>query len=377
VDEFKKSFKLLCPGPVNVWPEIASALTEYEFCHREEEFSALFESVQRNALAVAGIREPDKYTALLVTGSGTAGNESVLNSVVDTDDVVVVMANGEFGERLGAISKTYNPKTEVIEHAWGELYDLERFEARLAQGDVKLVAMVHHETSTGFLNPVEDVGAICHKYGVRLFLDAVSSFSADRLDLEASHVTFMTTSSGKALASYPGVALLIGVRAAFEALSEHPARNHYLDLRRYYAFSEKYQQTPNTPAVPLILSLNRALELALREGREERLARLEAYANHVRKRCAERGLETLNPLRKLSNAVTSVRIPSGVAFEDIRLGLRAEGFVIYGGKGPFQNEIFQVATFGNIDLDIIDEFFDALDRVLDAAVTDLRALAGQ
>lgn len=377
MDEFKKSFKLLCPGPVNVWPEIAEAFTEFEFCHREEEFSALFEAVQRNTLTVAGIREPENYTVLLVTGSGTAGNESVLNSVVDTDDVVVVLANGEFGERLGAISKTYNPKTELLEHAWGELYDLERFEARMAQGDVKLVAMVHHETSTGFLNPVEEVGAICHKHGVRLFLDAVSSFSADRLDLEASHVTFMSTSSGKALASYPGIALIIGERAALEALSEHPPRNHYLDLRRYYAFSEKYQQTPNTPAVPLILSLNRALELALREGREERLARLEAYAKHVRKRCTERGLETLNPERKLSNAVTSVRIPSGVAFEDIRLGLREEGYVIYGGKGPFQNEIFQVATFGNLDLDVIDEFFESLDRVLVSAAPNVHALGGR
>ncbi|MFT7580256.1 MAG: 2-aminoethylphosphonate-pyruvate transaminase, partial [Myxococcota bacterium] len=224
--DFEKSFHLLCPGPVNVRPEVARALTAYEFCHREEEFSALLDDTIKNALAVCDA-DPAMYGAVVVTGSGTAGNEAVLSSVVGPDETVLVLTNGEFGERLANISKIYND-TVVIDHAWGEPLDLERLVTELHGRSVGLVAMVHHETSTGVLNPVEAIGEICELHGVRLFADMVSSYSADPVDLSSGAITFMTTSSGKAIAAYPGLALVIGRRDAFEALASLPVTNHYL-----------------------------------------------------------------------------------------------------------------------------------------------------
>lgn len=374
MDAYGKSYHLLCPGPVNVRPEVAAALTSWEFCHREEEFSALLENVQRQALEVAGVRNPEAWAAVVVTGSGTAGNESVLATVVPDGGRVLVLANGEFGERLFRVSSVYND-TVVLEHDWAEPLDLERLAGMLREQEFSLVAMVHHETSSGVLNPVEDVGALCRAHGVRLFVDMVSSYSADPLDFEACGVTFASTSSGKALASYPGLALVMGRRDAFEALGELRPRNHYLNLYRYYAFLRDKAQTPNTPAVPLILALDRALSLALAEGMPERLERLAHLAAHVRRRACERGLRLLVEDQPLSNVVTSVMLPAGVDFERFRLALREEGFVVYGGKGPFDGRLFQVSTIGDVDEALVDAFFEAVDRVLRliAAPTRLHA----
>ncbi|MFT7581504.1 MAG: 2-aminoethylphosphonate-pyruvate transaminase, partial [Myxococcota bacterium] len=314
------------------------------------------------------------YGAVVVTGSGTAGNEAVLSSVVGPDETVLVLTNGEFGERLANISKIYND-TVVIEHAWGEPLDLERLVTELHGRSVGLVAMVHHETSTGVLNPVEAIGELCELHGVRLFADMVSSYSADPVDLSSGAITFMTTSSGKAIAAYPGLALVIGRRDAFEALASLPVTNHYLSLYRHYVFAEEKRQTPNTPAVPLILALNKALELALAEGRDGRMRRLAKLANHVRRSAKDRGLSLLIEDQPLSNVLTSIRVPAGIAFEPLRNALREWGFVIYGGKGPLTGQIVQISTISDVDTALLDRFFAALDMVLASVRAAPRSMA--
>lgn len=344
-------------------PEVAEALTSYEFGHREEELSALLETLRTNVLAVGGL-DPERYTAVVLTGSGTAANESVLSSVVGDDDTVLVIENGEFGERLAKISRVYGHETITVTHAWGEAVDLDRVARAIETHAPDLVVMVHHETSTGMLNPVEQVGALVRTHGTRLFVDAVSSFSADALDVEAANITFLSTSSGKAIGSYPGLSLVIGTHDAFRALQGKAPRCHYLDLNRYYEFAVHKRQTPNTPAVPLMLALNRALELALEEGIEQRQSRLRALSEHVRGRLREIGLRPLLETEPLSNVLTSVLLPEGVSFEAFREALREHDFVIYGGKGPFEGRMFQVSTIGAVDDELLDRFFVAARRVL-------------
>jgi 2-aminoethylphosphonate-pyruvate transaminase len=356
---FERSFDLLCPGPVNVHPEVASALASFEFGHREEELSWLLDDLRRNFLAVAGV-DAERYTAVFLTGSGTSANESVLASAVGEGETVLVIQNGEFGERLETISRIYNERTICVRHDWGERVDLGRVAEALSQNDVDVVVMVHHETSTGMLNPVEEVGHLVHQQGARFFVDAVSSFSADAVDIERAHVTFLTTSSGKAIGSYPGLAVVLGDHQAFRALGGRSPRCHYLDLYRYYEFAEHRVQTPNTPAVPLMLALNRSLELIRKEGMQARLERLAGLAAHVRRRAREHDLEIVVESGPRSNVLTSIFLPDDLPFEQFRQALREHGFVIYGGKGPYEDRMFQVSTIGALDIRLIDEFFMAL-----------------
>jgi len=363
VDEYKKRYSLLCPGPVNVSPRVLAAMQAYEIGHREPEFSTLLKEVRRNLIAVAGLNS-EEYSCVVITGSGSAGNEAVLSSAITATQQVLSLSNGEFGRRLGDIASIYNPNCMRQEQEWGSALDLERLENTLKSQRIDWITMVHHETSTGELQPVAEVGALCKKYHVKLFVDAVSSFMADRIDIAACNINFITSSSGKALGMPPGLALVIGKKSDFEALAQNPPRNYYLNLARHYEYHESCAQTPNTPAINLFIALNEALRQVLEEGVIERFQRQAAKVQLLRSKLADHGLELNNPKAELSNAVSSVKLPLGTNFERLRNDLRADNFVVYSGKGPLLGKIAQISTMGAIDESVIEDFIDSLLQAL-------------
>jgi len=138
-------YTLLCPGPVNIPAEAAKAYSDCAISHREESFSTLLQTVQNDMLHIAGISSVSEYAALLITGSGTAANESVLASGTAAETTVIVLSNGEFGQRLAKISAVYNHTIEIKSN-WGEELDLELLRNVLSSTALPvLVAMVHHE----------------------------------------------------------------------------------------------------------------------------------------------------------------------------------------------------------------------------------------
>lgn len=361
--DYAKQYRLMCPGPVNVSDRVLSVMTKVEIGHREEEFSVLLREIHRNWLTIMGLPD-DKYAFVAISGSGSSANEAVLTSAIGADDVVLSLATGEFGRRLGDISKIYNPHTICHHQDWATPLDLDAVENILRSQHVDWVTMVHHETSTGELQPVEKVGALCEKYGARLFVDAVSSFMADPLDLQAAHVSIMTTSSGKAIGMTPGLGLVVGERAVFERAASLPVRNYYLSLARHYDFYQRLGQTPNTPAILLFVALNEALRIILEEGVQNRFAFQAAKAARLREGLSGMGLKLIHPDHVLSNAVSSVLLPEGLDFETLRQGLREKGFIVYSGKGPLKGKIFQISTMGAVDLFDVDDLLAAIHDVI-------------
>jgi 2-aminoethylphosphonate-pyruvate transaminase len=317
--------------------------------------------VQRDLLFIAGVHTVEAYSALIITGSGTAANEAVLTSGVPPDALVIVLSNGEFGERLAELSRIYNP-TEVISSEWGEDLDLVQLERLLANTPQALIAMVHHETSTGLLNPIGQVGSLCKRYGAKLFVDAVSSFAADPISLENSGITFLSTSSGKAIASYPGLSFVLGKNKDFAKLGDYPVKNHYLNLYRYFQASTKDRQTPNTPAVSLIATLHESLQEICSEGLSQRYRRLCDLASYMRAALAARDL--YKPVAKTQSVIlTNAFMPDKMTFADLQLRLKEKGFVIYDAKGPLRGRFFQVSIIGDITIADIDRFFVAFDSI--------------
>lgn len=354
---------LLSPGPINVTPAVSRGLTSEEICHREVEFEVLLRGVSGRLLEVAGL-DATSHAAVVVTGSGSAANESVLSSVVPRGGRVLVISNGEFGERLAITSEIFQT-TDSIRHGWNERIDLARVEEALSANHYDLVAMVHHETSSGRLNPVEAVAALCQKHNTQLFVDAVSSFSADELNLKAPGISFMTTSAGKALAAYPGVSVVIGRISAFDALENVRAHSQYLDLHRHYCKLRDKSQTPNTPAVPLFLALDAALVEVLTEGTDVRMARLRHFQRIVRKNLQLAGFTPLlSAAEPQSCLLTTAWIPDGVGYDALKAGLREEGYIVYGGKGEYEGRVIQVATLGTVDEAVLTRFFVALNKVM-------------
>ena len=176
-------YLLFTPGPVNVAQNVREAICKEDICHRETDFDCLLQSIENKLLKLFEIKNIADYRAVVITGSGTAANESILSSVVG-DNNILILSNGEFGERLHNTSKIHNKNTFLLEFGWGKSLDLEKIEAYLKKHEIDVVAMVHHETSSGMLNPLEKVGALSKANGAMFIVDCVSSAGAEVIDLE-------------------------------------------------------------------------------------------------------------------------------------------------------------------------------------------------
>ena len=356
-------FRLMCPGPINVSNRVSEAMISSEIGHRESEFSALLLNIKKNCLSLMRL-DPEIYSMVVITGSGSAANEAVICSALQPQDHILSLVTGEFGRRLSEISAIYNPNTDALVQDWATPLDLEKVEQMLKDGHYDWVTMVHHETSTGELQPVKAVGALCKKYGAKLFVDAVSSFMVDPLDLNECNITFMSTSSGKGIGMGPGLSLVVGRIAEFEKLSTYPVRNYYLSLARHYNFYINKLQTPNTPGITLFIALNEALKIITEEGVDNRYQFQAHKARYFRDGLKSLGLRLLHPDHVLSNAVSSICLPDSMSFATLRNHLRERGFIVYGGKGPLADKIFQVSTMGAVTCDDIQDLLDALTDAL-------------
>lgn len=359
---------LFTPGPVTVADNVRRAVAGVDICHREVEFERILNSVVLRLLDLFEIREQVAYQAVVITGSGTAANEAMLSSVVG-DQNILVLANGEFGERLHAISAIHNQHTSILSFPWGEPLDLVVVHDYLEHHQVDVIALAHHETSSGMLNPLEAIGALALANGSMLLVDCVSSAGAERIDMERDHIAFCSSSSSKAIGSYPGLSFVIGRSAEFEKLRDLPAKTTYLDLFKFYEFATGRLQTPNTPAIGLFYALDQALANILGETVVNRRAKILRTATTLREGMLELGLTFLLDTEDMCSVVTTVHLPPGVDIDRFRLELRRRSIIIYEGKGPLKGLVFQVGNIGELSARDVSRFL----RVLRETLTDLQA----
>src|SRR5213079_890281 len=175
---------LLNPGPVNVSPRVTAALARGDLCHREPEYGDLQASIRSRLLRA--FAPGGGFTAVLITGSGTAALEAAVTSVLSARGRLVVVSNGVYGERIAAMAAAARLPHTVVEGAWTEPPDLAAVERALRAPDVEAVAVVHHETTTGLLNPVAELGRLARAHGKLVLVDSVSGLAGDALDLEAA-----------------------------------------------------------------------------------------------------------------------------------------------------------------------------------------------
>ena len=338
---------LFTPGPVNVTENVRSAIGKEDICHREIEFDGLLLSIENKLLSLFQIRNNDKYRAIVITGSGTAANEAMLCSVVGEKNILI-LSNGEFGERLHAISKIHNANTFLLEFPWGTPLDLGIIDDFLQRQHIDIIAMVHHETSSGMLNSLKDIGALSKSNGALFVADCVSSAGAEPIDMERDNIGFCSSSSSKAIGSYAGLSFVIGETGEFENLKSLPVKSAYLNLYKFYDFIKNHSQTPNTPAVPLFYALEQALTNILKEGVAARHAKIKRKATLLRKGMSKLGLSFLLDPKDMCSVLTTVFIPPHISIGHFRQKLREKSIIIYEGKGCFKGRVFQVGNIGEL-----------------------------
>ena len=343
----KNKYLLFTPGPVNVAKNVRSSMGKSDICHRESDFEDLLLSVENKLMKLFEIKNVNNYSAVFISGSGTAANEAILSSVVGNKNILV-LSNGEFGERLHSISQIHNVNTYLLEFPWGKKFDLEVIDSFVKKNKIDIIAMVHHETSSGMLNSMGDIGSLSKSNGSILFVDCVSSAGAETIDMEKDNIAFCSSSSSKAIGSYAGLSFVIGETVEFEKLKNLPVKTSYLNLYKFYQFSKNKLQTPNTPAIPLFFALEQALANILLEGVANRHAKIRRKAKLLRQGMLKLGLNFLLDQKEMSSVLTNVFIPININFKNFRQKLREEMIIIYEGKGCFKDRIFQVGNIGEL-----------------------------
>jgi 2-aminoethylphosphonate-pyruvate transaminase len=350
---------LLNPGPVTLSERVRRSLLNPDLCHREPEFFDLQEQLRSGLLAVHAL-DPAQWSAVLMTGSGTAAVDSMMASLPPRDARVLVLENGVYGERITQMCAQYGIAHETLAGAWLAGPDLDALATRLARGAFTHLAAVHHETTTGRLTDLPAIGRLCAAQGVQLLLDGVSSFGAEAIDFADPGLTAVAGTANKCLHGVPGVSFVITRRAALDhALS----RTFYLDLGRLARLQDQ-RNTPFTPAVQVYYGLREALhEYQEQGGRTARFERYAALAEQVRAGLAQLGIEALLPARESSVVLRAYHLPRAVSYPVLHDALKADGFVIYAGQGDLARTLFRISTMGEIAPDDIRRLLESFRRI--------------
>ncbi|GJG98786.1 2-aminoethylphosphonate aminotransferase [Cupriavidus pauculus] len=333
---------LLNPGPVTLSERVRQSLLQTDLCHRESEFFDLQDEARQRLLGIYGL-DPAAWTAVLMTGSGTAALESMIAGLVPAQGKLLIVQNGVYGERIAQIATQYQIPHTVVKHDWTEAPDLARIDAALAADKaITHLAVIQHETTTGRLNDLPAIDKLCQARGIRLLADTVSSFGAEAIDF-SGNIDAVAATANKCLHGVPGAAFVIVRRAA---LAQAVSRTYYLDIARY-AKQQDQRNTPFTPSVHAFYALVEALrEHADEGGWQARHQRYAALAEEVRSGLADLGIEALWPAAQSSVVLRAYKLPQGVTYEQLHDGLKARGFVIYAGQGGLSSQLFRISTMG-------------------------------
>jgi aspartate aminotransferase-like enzyme len=352
---------LMTPGPTPVPPEVLAALAEPMIHHRGRDFRDTYERCLERLRDV----HRTERDVLLFTSSGTGAFESAVANLTSPGDRVLVVSSGNFGERWAAMTRAYGADVAHLRLAWGETPEPDDLRSALAEADgVRVVYLVHSETSTGVVSDVQALAAVAGEAGALVVVDAISSLGAVPLETDAWGIDVVVSGSQKALMSPPGLAFTSLSPAALEAAAESASPRYVFDWERTRAAQAKLD-APFTPAVSLVRALDVALGLVLEEGLEAAFERHAALGRACREGVKAMGLELFSPDDDRSAVVTAIRAPDGVDGSEVVAALRDRfGITIAGGQGELKGKIFRIGHIGWFDVFDITTALAALELVL-------------
>lgn len=360
---------LFIPGPASADPEVLEELSRPILPHYGAAFVAAYNACRARLKDV--FRTANDL--FLIVGPGTAALDAAFISALPDDAPVLVPYNGWFGRRLAEMCRAHRARVEEMPFPLGEVIDPDRVVRRLGEGPrFAAVAWVHHETSTGVLNPVEPISLAAREHGALSIIDAVSSLGGTPLAVDEWAVDLCVSVSNKALASQPGLAAITVSERAWSAIDANPqSRGWYLDLRTWRRYDRDWaawHPYPTTVSSGAVAALDVALRKLLQEGLEERIARTRRAAHQVRSGLADMGFTMFAPDAYASPLTTAVNAHPELPAGDLVTELRQQhGIYISGGLDELAGRIFRIGHMGRA----IEESETAL--LLEAIEGSLRA----
>lgn len=355
---------LLNPGPVTTTDTVKMAQVVPDICPREKEFGNLLVSISDDITGIANGAQD--YITILFGGSGTAGLDAAINSVVPPKKKILVVNNGAYGERMTEIARAYSIDISELKFKSTEAPDLNKIEEVLKKDDkIKCVAVVHHETTTGLLNPVEEIGRLVKKYGKVFIVDAISSFGGIPFNIKELGADFMISVPNKCIQGMAGICFVVCKKNELEKIKDYPRKSFYLNLYDQYAFFRDKGEMRFTPPVQTAYALRMAIDEFLEEGAANRYKRYKENWKALKKGVEDLGFKALLKPDQESHLLITLLYPIHSNFDFYKLhdSLYEKGFTIYPGKIGTM-DTFRLANMGALNHNDINNFLAALKIVL-------------
>lgn len=336
---------LLNPGPATTSQRVKEAMIVEDICPREEEFGQLMHSICEGVLQIGnGV---GTHEVGLFVSSGTGAMEATLVSAIGDEDVVLILTNGAYGLRMQSICKSYGLEYDTA-FSFGDYPEPAKVRKALAGGEFTHLAMIHHETSTGMMNPLEEISAICQDLGVKLIVDAMSSYGAYPINLQKTPIDYIFSSSNKCIHGMPGLSFVVFHKDRIEELKTNQ-RVFYFDLFSQWENLQKKNQLRFTPPVQVCYAFQEAISETLHEGVANRWKRYQTNWQVLYDGFHEMGFHFYLPDEYQSKILLALDLNSKpeLDFNDFHDFLYREQITIYPGVIPESNT-FRVAVIGDL-----------------------------
>jgi len=356
---------LLNPGPATTTDTVKNSLLVPDICPREKEFGELMKRVMKKLVDV--IHGGPEYTSVIFTGSGTAAIEACITSVVPHDKKIFIINNGAYGKRMVQIAKINKIDCIHYEEAVNKEINLNSIESFLKQNkrEISHLAIVHHETTTGMLNPVNEICKISNSFGIECIVDAMSSYAGIPINIKEMNADFLISSSNKCIQGMAGLSFVISRVSSLDKLNNIPPRSLYLDLLGQFQSLKKTNQMRFTPAVQIFYALEQALNEYFEETAIRRYERYKNSYDVLIRGLKDLGFKLYLPDHLHSKLLTTIYEPtnSAYSFNEMHDYLYEKGYTIYPGKCNNENT-FRIANIGQIDQTDIIGFIEKLEAYL-------------
>jgi alanine-glyoxylate transaminase / serine-glyoxylate transaminase / serine-pyruvate transaminase len=355
---------LLGPGPSPVPPRVMQAMASPVLSHLDPAMMTILDDVRQRLAST--FRAGDGAFSFAVSGTGTSGMEAAIANVTKPRSRALVVVGGYFGDRLAQVLERYGATISRLPVEWGRACDPDQLSRALQAGGADIVAMVHGETSTGVVNPVQELIAVAREHGALTIVDAVTTLGGVPLATGEWDADVCYSCTQKGLGAPSGLAPITFSKRALEART--PSRSFYLDLALLegYWVRRKYH---HTISAPMIYALSEALVVIEEEGLAARWDRHRRHHLALAAGLDALGVGLLPPAAERLWTLNAVRVPDGVDEPAVRRRLLEEfGIEIGAGLGPLAGKIWRVGLMGaGSTLSNILLFLSAFERVLRAS----------